>query len=326
MSLKVKLWGVRGSLPAPHSPQQIEEKLRRCLNLYARLSPPPDIESFLSSLTPVEKGGYGGHTLCAEVFSPSTHLIVDGGSGLRALGEQALLGPAGMGKAEIHIFLTHFHWDHLIGLPFFIPLFIAGNKVNFYAVQEDLEPQIRGIFRKPNFPVPFEELKAGISFHRLAPRKPVRVGDIEVTPYQLDHPDPCWGYKFVHEGRSYSHCVDSECTRLSRQELGEDLALYHKADLVLFDAQYSFLEATRRLHWGHGSAPIGIDLALREGVKKILFVHHDPGASDEKIFDIRQQTLHYFEVIESQMRAAGEKPSPLQWEFAHEGMLIEVGK
>lgn len=323
MSLKIKLWGVRGSLPAPLAPQQIEDKIRQCLTLFQETDA-GGVEEFMQTLPPHAGGGYGGHTMCVQVSSPSTSLIIDGGSGIRRMGEQLAVGPAGLGRGEIHILLTHFHWDHLIGLPFFIPLFIPGNRVHFYAVQEDLENRIRTVFQKPFFPVPFEALGAKISFHTLSARKKFDLGGISVTPYELDHPDPCWGYRFEYRGKVYAHAVDSECTRLSRSELGEDVALYQNADLLLFDAQYSFLEATEKVNWGHSSAPIGLDLALREKVKKVLFVHHDPAASDAKISQIEEQTRRYFQLLKRQAEKSGESLSMLEWEFAREGVTLEL--
>src|SRR5690606_23912279 len=136
--------------------------------------------------------------------------------------------------------LTHFHWDHLIGLPFFIPIFIPGNKIHFYAPHDDLEENIRLMFRKPNFPVEFENLGAQIFFHKLEPRKTRKFWDMNVTPYQLDHPYPCWGYKIEKNGKIFSHCVDSAMTRVSREDLGDDLPLYQDADIALMDAQYTF--------------------------------------------------------------------------------------
>jgi len=284
MSLFVKLWGVRGSLPTPYNPKDLEKKIHGLMSdfLEAGLTKSSEIEKFFAGLPVYKKMGFGGNTMCAEVSTEKTQIIVDGGSGIRALGQKMMAGPCGLGKGNVHILFTHFHWDHLIGLPFFIPIFIPGNKINVYAVQDDLKKAFLTIFQKPYFPVPYEGLSAEIIFHKLEPRQPDSIGDIKFTPYQLDHPDPCWGYRFENQNKIYSHCVDTECSRISREDLGPDLPLYQDVDVMVFDAQYSLLEATEKINWGHAAATFGLDIGMREGIKKMFFVHHDPAAADLK--------------------------------------------
>jgi hypothetical protein len=122
-------------------------------------------------------------------------------------------------------------------------------------------------------------------------------------------------------GRTLSHCVDSETTRVSREDLSEDLPLYQNVDVMIFDAQYTFLEAAERINWGHGSGPVGIDIGMREKVKRMLFIHHDPAASNEKIWAAEQQTRNYYEMLVADNPASAHR---LDWEFAREGMVIEV--
>lgn len=326
MAMKVQLWGIRGSLPAPLTPAQLEERLQQTLEEFVvyQSGGGNSISEFLKTLPPFRKGGFGGHTACVQVTTPKTSLIIDGGSGLRRLGEQLAMGPCGLGRGEVHILFTHFHWDHLIGLPFFLPLFVPGNQIHMYAVQPDLAENVRGMFQKPRFPVPFDQLGAKIHFHQLKPRQKAQLHDIQYTPYELDHPDPCWGYKFEHDSKVFSYCVDSECTRMSASELGPDLPLYQNVDTMIFDAQYSFLEVTERINWGHASAPIGLDLAMREKVKRILFIHHDPAATDAKIAKIESQTREYYDAIVSTLKKQGESVHEVDWCFAREGMTIDV--
>lgn len=326
MGLKIKLWGIRGSLPAPLPPEDLSEKVSQLLRQYEleRGKKNVTIDQFINSLSDIEKGGYGGHTSCVEVSSIKSNLIIDGGSGLRRLGDRMMLEAAGVGRGQIHILMTHFHWDHLIGLPFFTPIFVPGNEIHFYAVQEDLEENIRRVFHKPNFPVPFEKLPSKIFFHKLEPRKARMFEDVKVTPYQLDHPDPCWGYRIEHGGKVFSHCVDSECTRVTPEQLGLDLPLYQNVDLMIFDAQYTFLEAAERVNWGHSSGPIGIDLAMREKAKQVLFIHHDPAAPDEKIRLAETQTKEYYEAAIKAITQQGRQPHTFQWSFAYEGQEIAL--
>lgn len=326
MAFKVKLWGIRGSLPAPHSPQEIKQKLSHAIKsfLVEGHNSVDQVKSFLDSYPTHLGSGYGGHTTCVEVFNDKGSIIIDGGSGLRKKGEALERFNSEQGSKPIHILLTHFHWDHLMGLPFFNPLFTPNQEVHFYAVQEDLENAIRMIFKKPYFPVSFENLQSKIHFHRLEPRKRVEINGFAITPYLLDHPDPCWGFKVEQGGFSYSHCVDTECTRATQEELGEDLALYQNVDLMLFDAQYSVQQASERINWGHASATFGLDVGLREGIKRILFVHHDPAATDTDIKQIEKEVRIYFNSVMNHQNNIHK--NTLQWQFAFEGMVIKVGE
>lgn len=278
------------------------------------------IPDFLNKQTLPIVGGYGTHTTCAEVTSAKTQLIIDGGSGLKNLGDQMMRGPAGKGQAEIHIFLTHFHWDHIIGLPFFVPTFIKGNIVHFYAVQSDLEKIVHTMFTKPFFPVSFEMLPSKIKFHQLEPRKPVKIDDMTITPYQLDHPDPCWGLKVESGGKTYAHCVDTEGTRISREALGPDLPLYQGIDLMYFDAQYTLPELAEKANWGHSAAQLGLDIAFRENIKKVIFAHHDPGASTQNIQELHDQTREYYDWKKNKT----ENGADVQWRYAHEGLTVDL--
>ena len=277
-----------------------------------------EIKEFMATQSVPDIGGFGTATTCVEVNSPQQQIIIDGGSGLRTLSEKMLRGPAGKGKAEIHIFLTHFHWDHLLGLPFFAPHFIKGNKIHYHAVQPDLKDMVKVKFTKPLFPVSFEML------HQLEPRKPVQLRDLTITPYQLDHPDPCWGYRVEAGGKNYAHCVDTEGTRTTREALGADLPLYQNADLMYFDAQYTLPELAEKANWGHSAAQLGLDIAFREGIKRILFAHHDPGANTAQINELKAQTRDYYDWKIKTSSANNVKLPSVQWDFAHEGLEVDL--
>lgn len=326
MSLKINYWGVRGSLPSAPTPDQWVSYISRVLHSFVKIGKisSEGISEFIKSHNIPQLGGYGTHTTCVELQSPKTQIIIDGGSGLRNLGEKLIQGPAGKGQAKIHIFMTHFHWDHLLGVPFFIPHFIKGNEINYYAVQPDLEDCIRIKFQKPLFPVTFESLPSTIKFHKLEPRESFKLNDITVTPYQLDHPDPCWGFKVESGGRTYAHCVDTEGTRTTPEALGEDLPLYQGVDLMYYDAQYTLPELAEKANWGHSAAQLGLDIAFREGISHVLFAHHDPGASIDQIDELKRQTREYYDWrLKAASSNHGQLPE-VRWRYAYEGLSVDL--
>jgi len=327
MSLRMKYWGVRGSLPSSPTPAQNAVELEATLRRFFQsgFSLPSQIPEFLAKSQMPDLGGYGTATTSVEVTTTQgSQIIIDCGSGIRNLGEQMMKGPAAQGKATIHIFLTHFHWDHLIGLPFFTPIFIPGNRVNFYAVQPELEAMIRGLFKRPYFPVAFESLGADLHFYPIQPRQPMLIDDITITPYQLDHPDPCWGFKVQSGGKSYAHCVDTEGIRNTREAMGADLPLYQGVDMMYFDAQYTLPELAEKANWGHSAAQIGIDIAFRESIPHILFAHHDPGAPTSQIKALQHQTEEYVRWRRQQASTNRLTLPELKWAFAHEGLEIKI--
>ncbi len=331
MSFTVKFWGVRGSLPSAPTPNEwiyhIEGVIR---NFFASgYREPSQFSKFMATVDESTIGGFGTATTCVEVKSGKSQIIIDGGSGIRNLSESIMMGTSGRVKGPFHILMTHFHWDHVIGLPFFTPHFIPGVEIHYYAVQKDLEKLIRGIFSKPYFPVPFEELKSHIHFHVLEPRKAFVINDFTVTPYLLDHPDACWGYKIEANGKAYAHCVDTEATRVSPEEMGEDLPLYQNVDLMYFDAQYTLPELAEKANWGHSAAQVGLEIALREKIKNIIFTHHDPGARIENLMDLQRQTAEYFEALKKDSadctpNTESQHSDHLQWSFAREGLEIKL--
>ncbi|MCB0393861.1 MAG: MBL fold metallo-hydrolase [Bdellovibrionales bacterium] len=323
--MDIKLWGVRGSLPIAHAPEENAARLTELANgLLASVKGGSTADDYLSSLPSWKIAGYGGETTCYEVKNRNSRVIVDGGTGLRKLGDKMLNGPLAKGQGEAHIVFTHFHWDHVMGLPYFKPLYIPGNKIHFYSVQPELEEMMRLVFKKPYFPVAFEQLGSEMHFHQIDARKPLKVGTLSVTPYLVDHPDPCYGFRIQDGNRAVSICTDTETVRKSREEMGEDLALYQETDLLIYDAQYTLNELADKINWGHSAGPLGIDIALREKIKKVLFVHHDPGADDNRINEAERETRAYYEKKIKVLKSNGQEVHHVDWSFAYEGQEIHL--
>ena len=153
-----------------------------------------------------------------------------------------------------------------------------------------------------------------MEFHKLNLHEKNIVNGFTVTPYQTDHPDPCYGFRIEKNGKVYAHAVDNEATRLTRAQLGRDAGLYENADLVYFDAQYDEADMDKKLGWGHGTSMRGFEVCAEFKVKRILFAHHDPSFSIEDSW--RQQ--HKTEEIYKQRYAHLDLP----WSFAYEGQIV----
>jgi phosphoribosyl 1,2-cyclic phosphodiesterase len=322
--MEIKLWGVRGSLPSPLAPAQIEHRIFELLQKREREASQAHgsvqipLAQWLKQQPIESTTGFGGNTPCIEVRRSDSgvveRIIIDSGSGIRALGDELLA----QGVREFTLLITHFHLDHLIGLPFFAPIYRRDCRVKFVSAHEDTETWIRGMFKKPYFPVEWSQLSAQIEFSTLRARHTEEINGFLVTPYRLDHPDPCWGYRIESSGRVYAHCVDTEATRISRESLGEDLPLYQGVHLMLFDAQYSAREREKRMNWGHGSAELGLEIACREKIEDVVFMHHDPASSDHEVQALVLEAQAY---LHKHQASGGFVP---RWSFAVEGAVIPI--
>lgn len=326
MSLSVDFWGVRGSLPFALSPVDLANDFRSYMLRFFEQGHvgTQDIDRYLNTVSVPTLGGYGTATTCVQVSSDNQTIIIDAGTGLKNVGDKLLQGPAGQGDATIHIFLSHFHWDHLIGLPCFPPAFVEGNEINIYAVQTNVEQLIRNYLNHPFVERDLDSWKSRVNFHVLHPRSSLTLGDMSITPYMMDHPDSCWGFKVSSGGKNYAHCADTEATRVTHVSLGDDLPMYQDIDLMYFDAQYTLGELADRINWGHSAAQIGLDLAFREGVKHVLFSHHDPISTSATINMLVRQTEEYYRWKLDQAGKQNIVLPPVEWGFVYEGQTIRL--
>jgi phosphoribosyl 1,2-cyclic phosphodiesterase len=214
--------------------------------------------------------------------------------------------------------ISHTHWDHICGLPFFIPAFLPASQITIYGSHPDLEKRIRHQQDYEFFPVP---LSPDVRFVQLEREEGVStatftIGAVSVETLPLNHPGGCYGYRVTHDGRTVVFATDSEYKDPSSEALKPYVAFFRNADAVIFDAQYSMEENVEKEDWGHSNMFTGIDMALEAGVQKLFFTHHEPENGDRRLWDNLAQARRYLDL---QGMETG-----LQLELAVEGPYIEI--
>ena len=229
---------------------------------------------------------YGGYTTCVEVrLEDGTLLILDAGSGIHKLGNR-LLGESGL--TDLYLLLTHSHWDHLTGFPFFTPAYMAKYAIHVRGgpdAKNSLLNFLRHQMDPPYFPVEFSVLKARFDFGSNEGGE-MSIGSAHVVPIPLSHPNGGYGFRIVEKGKSFVFLTDTELGFSHPGALREEdyLEAARGADLLLHDAQYSDEEyAGRTRGWGHSTYTRAADFAARAGVRRLGTFHHDPDHGDAEI-------------------------------------------
>jgi len=283
--MKVRFWGVRGSYPVPG----------------------------------VATNRYGGNTSCVEVCPmDGTTLIIDAGTGLRKLGQDLMSGPLGRGEGICHLLISHTHWDHIQGLPFFAPLYVKGNRINIYGRQRSVH--LKDIFcsqtEAPYFTVNLDEVAADISYHELQGGTDFTVEGSRVRCARLNHPSIALGYRVEAPTGTVAYISDTApFDRILFQndfiaELPSDLPtgaekesleqirqgvvdLCRGCDLVIFDTMFRPQEYLSRPHWGHSTAEQALELVEEAGARALVLFHyspdHDDAHLDSVVAEVQQQ-------------------------------------
>lgn len=250
---KLVFWGVRGSTPTPER----------------------------------ETWRYGGNTPCVELIAPGgTRFIFDCGTGIRMLGNQIV--QANASGMEAHVLVTHFHWDHIQGIPFFHPFFEPQNRFHFYSFQSaPLGPDsLRQVFESqlasPYFPVPISSMSAVRSFREVTGGEKWQIQGMTVSAAWLNHPQGCLGYRVDTPVGSVVYATDNEPGVPEFDKALRQLA--KGADVLIYDAQYSPEQlATTRKGWGHSSWLEGVKVARDAKARNLVLFHHDPDSSDKTV-------------------------------------------
>jgi len=249
-------------------------------------------KKFLESIEEKYTTFLGGNTPCVELQSESTRLIFDMGSGLRDLGREIMHTHGGR-DIELHMFVGHTHWDHIQGFPFFIPAYSPKTTINFYHRHPELKSRLEGQQQFQYFPVSLDIMLSKRIYNELTEGQVLQISDLTVRNIELNHPGKAYGYRVEKDGKSFVYASDSEYSNLPSERIKKYIEFYQGADVLIFDAPYSFSEEIEKINWGHSSAIIGTDLAVEAKVKKLVLFHHAPENDDEEVNRLLNTALNY---------------------------------
>ncbi len=318
--MKIKFWGARGSIPTPLNSQDIRGKIKKSLSLAspADISSEESIDKYIETLPLSIQGTFGGNTTCLEVRTESDEIfIIDCGSGLKKLGLKLLSEDFGSGKGFANILLTHTHWDHIQGIPFFVPFFIQGNRFSFYSPYEDCRERIEYQQVFTHFPVNLDYMMAEMDFITLKKESELYLNDIVIINKRMRHPGSAFGYKIIENGKTFIYTSDCEFNIDEMYNIDTYKDFFYNADVVVFDTQYTFDEFINKIDWGHSPASVAIDIASKFNVDRLILFHHDPDYDDDKLEDVLSNAKAYMNI-----NLKGR--SSLKVDIAYEGMEIVI--
>ncbi|MEA3500361.1 MAG: MBL fold metallo-hydrolase [Candidatus Marinimicrobia bacterium] len=291
--MKVKFWGVRGSIPTPITDKIFKTKLRSILNdiTIDDISTSKKKNKFIEDLS-FDKTIIGGNTPCVELQIDKKLFIFDMGSGIIQLGNY-LAKKQREGGLDLHIFISHTHWDHISGLPFFKPAFYSNNKITFYSPIPNLEKRLILQQDPKYFPISLDDCAAKKKFVQLDKNGTIEIDGVKIENILQYHPGSSYGYRIKSNGKTVIYSTDSEHKHKRNEQNGIFINFFQDADILIFDAQYTLEEAINKKDWGHSSALTGIDLAVKSNVKKLILFHHEPDNDDKTIYKILTQSIKY---------------------------------
>jgi phosphoribosyl 1,2-cyclic phosphodiesterase len=232
----------------------------------------------------------GGNTSCVEVDCGGNRFVFDAGTGLRALGERLVAGD----PSHTTVLLSHVHWDHIQGLPFFPPIYVPGHRVEVMSGPNGfmpLEQALRRQMQPPFFPVAFDDVAPRVSARDLRAGSHLTHRGVDIRVARLNHPDPVYGYRVSYRGASVVYATDTEhysCVDPTLRDLARG------ADVLIYDAQYTPEEYPSRVGWGHSTYEAAAALARAAGVGTLVLFHHDPRRTDAQVAEIEDRARDRF--------------------------------
>ena len=319
--MKVTFWGTRGSLPAPLSAATIREKIAVALIRAAGrdLGTPDAARAFVDhELTFPESSTYGGNSSCVQIETGGPeYLICDLGSGARELAVNAIARHGPGAPQTYNVLMSHLHWDHIMGFPLFVPAYIPGNRIRIHGCHAALEQAFRAQNSAPSFPVEFDDLRATIEFVTLEPDRPYAIAGFTVTPTKQYHGGDSYGYRIEKDGKTVVYTTDAEHKLDQPVDIERFVNFFRDADLVIFDAMYSFAEAASvKEDWGHSSNVVGLELCQAAGARHLVLFHHEPVYDDHRIHQIFQETLRLEEIT--------RRGHPVKISAAYDGLVVDL--
>lgn len=317
--MKITVWGARGSHPHPMTPARFQDRVR---SIVQRIGP-EDISSnenrerFLSSLPDWMWHIPGGNTPCVEIeLADGSCIVLDAGSGMIPFSQSLFSRP--VTPELFHIFFSHFHYDHIQGLPFFTQGYFPNTHLHFYSPERDVEFTLKEHMHHPFFPVTMEgRMSQNQHFHVLEMSEEressLTIGSATIRWFRLNHPGNSYAYRFDENGRSFIYATDFEITSLDFQNANGNRNFFQDCDVLLLDTMYTLGEAIDKYNWGHSSFSIGVDFAHSRAAKRLLMFHHEPQYDDRRIYANLRSARQY---------AQRQNYRDLQIDLAQEGMEI----
>jgi phosphoribosyl 1,2-cyclic phosphodiesterase len=318
--MRVRFWGTRGSIPVALDTAALQAKLTEALLKASgkRFRDAAEARGFIErELDFAASHTFGGASPCVEVERPgAAPLILDLGSGVRGLGARDM---ARTGRPHAYnVIMSHMHWDHIMGFPFFTPAYVPGTRIRIHGCHDGLEHALRRQQDAPSFPVPFDRLAARIEFVVLEAGRRYDIDGIAVTGMRQAHSGDSYAYRLEHGGKALVYATDSEHKLEDPREREAFAAFFRDADMVIFDAMYSLAEAVSvKEDWGHSSNVVGVELCQLAGAKHLVLFHHEPASDDATIARIWRDTVRLEEITR-------EGRVPLRVTAAYDGLELDV--
>ena len=318
----VRFWGTRGSLPVALTADGVRRKIANAL-LAAdgrKFVDRAEAEQFVEhELSFAAGANYGGATSCVELEAgDGSYFICDMGSGLRGFGLDSMWRNAQGHRKTYNFFLSHLHWDHIMGFPFFTPAFDPGAVIRIHAGHEDAEQALRRQQEEISFPVPFDWLRANIEFVQLTPGQAHEVDGVRVDTILQNHSHGSYGYRFTDgDGRTAIYSTDSEHKPEDMAGEAAFIDFFSEADLVICDTMYSLADSvSMKEDWGHSSNLVAVDLCHEARAKCLALFHHEPTYDDEAIQRMHEESIRYEELT--------RQGPPLDVICAYDGLEVQV--